>query len=88
MTNRNNEEMQDEAFNEMLEIAKKASLEILVITDSDVEIFIDDELLFAKLTPDILRKIKCDVIEELNESVCHAMCNAIANNINDQNNQQ
>ena len=84
MTNQNNEEMQSEAFNAMLEIAKKASLEILVVTDSDVEMYLEgDTELLAKLTPDILRKIKRDLIDELHESFCHAMTNAVANNIND-----
>ena len=67
-----------------LEIAKKASLEILVVTDSDVEMYLEgDTELLAKLTPDILRKIKQDLIDELHESFCHAMTNAVANNIND-----
>jgi hypothetical protein len=80
--NTNNEETQSKAFDVLLKLSKEASLEILVVTDNDVEIALegDDEAL-AQLTPDVLRKIKRDVIDELHENFQHAMQNAISNYI-------
>lgn len=78
----NKEEIQSKAYDEMLKISKEASLEILVVTDSDVEIAVDgDDKAMAKLTPDVLRKIKRDVINELHDHFQYAMANAITNHL-------
>ncbi len=82
MTKQNNEEMQFQAFNKMLEIAKEASLEILVVTDNDIELALDgnDDAL-AQLTPDVLKKIKRDFIDDLHDNFQYTIQDAIAKHI-------
>ena len=75
-------EKQSKAFDEILAIAKKAGLEILVVEDLDVHLALEgDDKAVAKLTPKALAKIKEEVVNELHNYFGDAMENAIANHI-------